>query len=362
MARFTPLEERIDALALAAVAAAERRGAPGWLLEAAVFLAKQLWACLFGVLLLVALVAARLWYPDDAALARNDLLTIVAVLIQLGMLLARLETVGELRVILLFHLAGTVMELFKTAAGSWEYDAQGVLRIAGVPLFSGFMYAAVGSYLVRVHRLFELRFDRYPRRGFMALVAAGVYVNFFTHHVVADVRALLIALVVAAYWPTVMRARVHRRHLELPLLAVLGGAGVAIWVAENIATWAGAWSYPGQQDGWEPVSLAKVGSWFLLLIVSVVLVTWVYPPMPSVEPSEADAAEAAASDQPSVRATSSAHAPAQPMLASVPMMNRSRAAEDSSSEKRPRPLTAMRAAMTSGCPTAIEPTIAARSR
>lgn len=104
---------------------------------------------------------ARLWYPDDAGLARNDdFLTLAAVLIQILMVAARLETVRELRVIVLFHIVGTVMELFKTDVGSWSYEAEGFLRIGAVPLFSGFMYAAVGSYMVRVYRLFDLRFTR----------------------------------------------------------------------------------------------------------------------------------------------------------------------------------------------------------
>jgi len=36
------------------------------------------------------------------------------------------------------------------------------LRIMGVPLFSGFMYACVGSYMARVWRIFDFRFDRFP--------------------------------------------------------------------------------------------------------------------------------------------------------------------------------------------------------
>ena len=65
------------------------------------------------------------------------------------------------------------MELFKTDMGSWSYAAEGVLRIGAVPLFSGFMYAAVGSYMVRVYRLFDLGFTRYPRRWLTAIVAVG---------------------------------------------------------------------------------------------------------------------------------------------------------------------------------------------
>lgn len=241
---------------------------------------KQAWACVFGAALLAVIVAARLWWPDDAALARNDALTIAAVLIQIGMLVGRLETGRELWVIVLFHITGTGMELFKTDVGSWSYAAEGVLRLGGVPLFSGFMYAAVGSYMVRVYRLFDLSFVRYPRRWVTTIVAALIYVNFFSHHYVWDLRWLLLLAVAALWLPTVMHARIWRRTLRLPLLAAYAGVALFIYLAENIATWAGAWLYPDQLDGWHPVSLTKLVSWFLLMIVSVVMVTWVYPPRP----------------------------------------------------------------------------------
>ena len=48
-----------------------------------------------------------------------------------------------------------------------------------------------------------------------------------------------------------------------------------IWIAENLGTFAAAWAYPGQEKGWSVVSLAKMGSWFLLMIISFVLVTLV---------------------------------------------------------------------------------------
>ncbi|MGN6273676.1 MAG: DUF817 domain-containing protein [Protaetiibacter sp.] len=282
MAGYTAIEQRIDRAAHALIDRAELGGMRAGLVEFAVFVAKQAWACVFGFLLLAIIVAARLWYPEDALLARNDALTLAAVAIQVLMLATRLETIGELRVVLLFHVAGTVMELFKTAAGSWQYDPDGMLRIGAVPLFSGFMYAAVGSYMVRVYRLFDLRFDRYPRRWVTALIAGGVYVNFFAHHVLPDIRWALIAIVLVAWWPTMMRARVLRTSIDLPILLPFAGVAVVIWMAENVSTWAGAWSYPDQVDGWAPVSIAKLGSWFLLMIVSVVLVTWVYPPRSSV--------------------------------------------------------------------------------
>ncbi len=278
MQRATSLERRVDAIAHRVLRDAPRYGIRARLVEFTVFVLKQAWACIFGAALLLAIVAARLWYPDEAVIARNDALTIVAVLIQAAMLLLRLETGRELWVIVLFHITGTAMELFKTDVGSWAYAAEGVLRIGGVPLFSGFMYAAVGSYMVRVHRLFDLGFTRYPRRWLTTMVAAAIYVNFFTHHYWWDLRWALLAAVALLWMPTVMHARVWRDTLRLPVLAVFAGVAVFIYLAENIGTWAGAWAYPDQVDGWQPVSPSKLISWFLLMIISVVMVTWVYPP------------------------------------------------------------------------------------
>lgn len=279
---LTPLEERIDAWAharlekLAGDAAGLRRG----LVEFVVFTLKQAWACIFGAAMLAILVLARVAYPDDALLARSDALVIAAVTIQVLMLVFRLESGRELWVILLFHLVGTVMEIFKTDVGSWAYETDGFLRIAGVPLYTGFMYAAVGSYMVRVFRLFELRFDRYPPLWSTAVVAAAIYVNFFSHHFIADARWVLLAIVVALYLRCTMYFRNHRARpwRRMPLLVAFVGVAFFIWIAENIGTAAGAWIYPHQSGGWELVSLSKLVSWFLLMMISVVLVTFVYRP------------------------------------------------------------------------------------
>jgi len=284
--RLTSVEQRIDAAAHRLLAGAPEHGARAKLLEFLVFGAKQAWACVFGAALLVVIVAARLWYPDDAWLARNDALTLAAVAIQIVMLATRLETGRELWVIVLFHLTGTAMELFKTDVGSWSYDGDGVLRIGAVPLFSGFMYAAVGSYMVRVYRLFDLRFTRYPRRWLTAIVAAAIYANFFGHHFIVDFRWVLLAAVVVLWWPTMMHFRVWRRVHRMPLLVAFGLVALFIWFAENIATWGGAWLYPDQLDGWHPVSASKLVSWFLLMIISVVLVTFVYRPREPDAPAE----------------------------------------------------------------------------
>ena len=61
-----------------------------------------------------------------------------------------------------YHVVGTAMEYFKTGVGSWIYPEASLFRIGGVPLFSGFMYASIGSYIARVWRLFDFRFTRHP--------------------------------------------------------------------------------------------------------------------------------------------------------------------------------------------------------
>lgn len=281
---FTPLEQRIDEWARERLEriSTPRGGFRRGLVEFVVFTLKQAWACIFGAAMLAALVLARVAYPDDAVLARSDLLVIIAVGIQVLMLLFKLEAPREMWVILLFHIVGTVMEVFKTDVGSWSYETDGFLRIGGVPLYTGFMYAAVGSYMVRVFRLFELRFERYPRLWMTAILAVAIYVNFFSHHFLPDARWVLLALVILLYARCTMHFRNHRSRpwRRVPLLAAFIGVAFFIWIAENIGTAAGAWIYPHQTDGWELVSISKLVAWFLLMIISVVLVTFVYRPQP----------------------------------------------------------------------------------
>jgi Uncharacterized integral membrane protein len=239
---------------------------------------KQAWACLFGGALLAMLVLTHLLWPDPAPVARYDALVVGAVLIQVSMLVFRLESWAEARVILLFHIAGTVMELFKTYHGSWIYPEESVLRIGAVPLFSGFMYAAVGSYIARVQRIFHIRVTGYPPLWTTWLLAGAIYVNFFSHHWLPDVRLGLFVATGLLFWRTRFWFTADRQRRSMPQLAGFAMVAVSIWVAENLATFARAWVYPAQADGWSPVSLQKLGAWFLLMIISVVLVRLVHRP------------------------------------------------------------------------------------
>ncbi len=58
----------------------------------------------------------------------------------------------------------------------------------------------------------------------------------------------------------------------MPLVVSFLFIGFFVWIAENLSTYLGAWTYPGQAGGWEVVSLQKISSWCLLVIVSFVIV------------------------------------------------------------------------------------------
>ncbi len=242
--------------------------------ELVMFVLKQGWACLFGGLLLLAILLTKaVWHPGWPV-QRYDALFLFAIATQALFLWRKLETWEEARVILLFHLTGTAMEWFKVGAGSWGYPEPGLFKLMGVPLFSGFMYAAVGSYMARVIRVFDMRFAPYPRFPLTVALAGAIYVNFFAHHFLPDIRLALFVASVALYARTRIWFRIHDRYwwMPLPLAAFL--SALALWAAENIGTATGTWIYSGQARG-ELVSFAKLGSWYLLLYVAFVTVTLV---------------------------------------------------------------------------------------
>lgn len=247
-----------------------------WVYEFLLFGFKQGWACLFGALMLALLLGTHFFYPEHAPLARNDFLTIMAVLIQIGMLAFRLENWEEAKVILAFHVTGTIMEQFKTQAGSWNYADGGVLHIGMVPLYSGFMYAAVGSYIARIWRIFGIHMTNWPPRWQLVTLAVTIYVNFFAHHWLPDIRLLLFVAIAAMFWRSRFFFTPFRTERWMPVLLGFLLVALFIWFAENIGTFANAWSYPNQRHGWQLVSPAKLGAWYLLMIISVVMVSLIH--------------------------------------------------------------------------------------
>ena len=247
---------------------------PYALAEFVMFGLKQGWACLFGGLLLAAIIGTKLVWQSNWPLYRYDFLFLFVILTQAIFLWRGLETWEEARVILLFHLTGTAMEWFKVGAGSWVYPEPGLFKLMGVPLFSGFMYAAVGSYIARVIRIFDMHFNPFPPFWAALTLALAIYGNFFAHHFLPDIRLILFAATLILFARTRVWFRISARHLWMPMpLAALLSA-LALWIAENVGTATGTWLYSGQRpEHW--VSFAKLGSWYLLLWVAFVTVTLV---------------------------------------------------------------------------------------
>ncbi len=248
---------------------------PLWLAEFVMFVLKLGWASLFGGLLLIGLIVTRFLWQTDLPLARYDFLFLYAVALQ-GLFLAfRLETLREAKVIVLFHLTGTAMEFFKVQAGSWTYPEPGLVKILDVPLFSGFMYASVGSFMARAIRLFEMRFTPYPPFWTTVLLATAIYVNFFAHQFLPDIRLALFAATLLLFWRTRVVFHIGDNDYWMPM--VLAGllTSFFLWVAENVGTRTKTWIYAGQNE-FDWVAFSKMGSWYLLIYVSFVTVTLVF--------------------------------------------------------------------------------------
>jgi uncharacterized membrane protein YoaT (DUF817 family) len=240
------------------------------------FAVRQAWAALFGGLMLAAIILTT--YVKLPWLSQYDWLFVFAILVQIGMLVSKLEKPHEVLTILLFHLVGLGMELFKTSSqiGSWSYPGDAVFRVGNVPLFSGFMYAAVGSYIARAWRVLNLSFTPYPRRRYTLLFAATVYINFFSHHFIYDLRSVLFAVLLLLYGRTWVSYRVDRKVRRMPLVFGFGLIALFIWLAENIGTYLKVWLYPEQVAVWHPVSFQKVGSWLLLMVISFIMIDCLY--------------------------------------------------------------------------------------
>lgn len=248
---------------------------PSAFVEFIMFVLKQAWACLFGILFLAVLIISSAVWQDNWVLHRYDALFIFAITAQVVFLALKLESFREAKVILLFHIVGTIMEIFKTKMGSWAYPEPGLIKIADVPLFSGFMYACVGSYMARVIRIFDMRFAPYPPFWLTVVLAITIYANFFTHHYTYDIRNILFVATIAVFWRTRIWFFIGDipRWMPLPVAAFL--SAFFLWLAENIGTMTGTWIYQGQAR-WDLVNFGKFGSWYLLLYISFLLVTAVY--------------------------------------------------------------------------------------
>jgi uncharacterized membrane protein YoaT (DUF817 family) len=229
-------------------------------------------ACLFvGLFFAFVLVMPR---AGLFGIPRYDLLLAVAIAIQLWMVRAKLETWDELKAVCLFHVVGFALEVFKVSGAiqSWSYPDFGYTKIFGVPLFSGFMYAAVGSYIVQAWRLLDMRIRHHPPYWMATTIAILIYLNFFTHYYIGDYRWYLAACALGLYSRTTVVFRPLDRDRRMPLMLGFVLTGFFIWLAENIGTFWGVWRYPNQLGAWSAVHISKWSSWSLLVIMTFTIV------------------------------------------------------------------------------------------
>lgn len=229
---------------------------------------KEARACLFAGLFFAAVIII----PNKGVwgMPRYDLLLLWALIIQAWLLWAKLETIDEFKAILLFHLLGFILEVFKTSSGikAWAYPEFAYTKLFNVPLFSGFMYASVGSYIIQAWRLLNLRIEHHPPYWMATLMALLIYINFFTHHYMGDYRWYIAACALGLYARTQVIFRPFDKDRNMPLLLGFVLTGFFIWLAENISTFYGIWQYPNQLGAWSAVHISKWSSWSLLVIMT----------------------------------------------------------------------------------------------
>jgi len=153
--------------------------------ELVVFGIKQARAASYGGSLLALILLTSFF--EFETIARYDFLFLGAIFIQTMLLILKIETWKETQVILLFHVVATVMELFKThpSIGSWQYPEACFFKLGNVPLFTGFMYSAVGSFIARSWKIMKLRYSNYPPLWVTIALALAIYINFFTHQLLS---------------------------------------------------------------------------------------------------------------------------------------------------------------------------------
>lgn len=264
--------QALDRHLLGLTARPNRTGFSRFIIEFLYFGIKEARACLFVGLFFAAVFTvphAGLW-----GIPRYDLLLIIALVIQVWMVWTKLETVDELKAICLFHVVGFALEVFKTSSGiqSWAYPDFAYTKLFGVPLFSGFMYAAIGSYVIQAWRLLELRIRHHPPYWMAGLLAILIYANFFTHHYIGDYRWYIAACTLGLYARATVIFRPYDRDRSMPLLLSFVLIGFFIWLAENISTFFGIWKYPNQIGAWSAVHIGKWSSWSLLVIMTITMV------------------------------------------------------------------------------------------
>lgn len=234
-----------------------------------IFVQQEALSCLFPVLVFAMLALSHLF---AGIMPRYDFMLIACLLIQATLYYTGIETRDEVLVICVFHLLGLLMELFKVHFSSWAYPEFAYLKIGGVPLYSGFMYASVASYMCQAWRRLNLQILNWPGHTITRTIGALIYLNFFSNHFIIDVRYAIGLLILIFFRRSVVVYYLGSKPYRMPVIVSFMLIGFFIWLAENIATRLGAWKYAYQHNAWQVVNYQKISSWMLLVIVSFIIV------------------------------------------------------------------------------------------
>ncbi|MBS1703211.1 MAG: DUF817 family protein [Armatimonadetes bacterium] len=235
------------------------------------FFVKQVQASVFA-LFIFSMLAVSQW---QHVVPRYDFMLAACLAMQVYMVWSKLETKKELVAVTAFHGVGLALELYKVRHGSWTYPEFAYTKFSGVPLYSGFMYASVASYVFQAYRVFGLEFTRMPRKAWALLGVGLIYINFFTAKTFGDNRIWIILALLAMFLPSQAHFTCREGRFRMPMPVAFGLIGFFVWVGENLCTYLGAWLYPHQMDGWELVGATKIVSWSMMVMVAFVLIwTW----------------------------------------------------------------------------------------
>ena len=236
------------------------------------FLLKSVLACSFALSLFMVLALSK--KLSLGFIPRYDFILLMALGIQIWLVLTKQEHLYELKAICWFHLLGLLLEIFKShpSIGSWAYPEFAYSKVFGAPLYCGFMYASVASFMMQFWRRTNMQLLNYQYPKLAMLLAALVYINFFTHHFIGDYRWILTALLFCCFWQSSVVFSCYKKQIRLPLIGCFALLGAVVWLGENIATFYGAWQYPNQIARWNWVHFGKVGSWSLMVVITFVII------------------------------------------------------------------------------------------
>jgi uncharacterized membrane protein YoaT (DUF817 family) len=158
--------------------------------------------------------------------------------------------------VLAFHIVGTVMELFKTAVGSWQYPDQPAAHRRRAPVFRPCMppWAAIS----RASGGSSISASITTRHAGIHAAGGRDLVNFSPATGLPDIRPAVRGDDAAVPAHAHLVPRVARRPLDAAAARLVSVAAF-IWFAENIATFSRAWIYPRQTDGWSMVGPIQAG-------------------------------------------------------------------------------------------------------